>query len=134
MRYKGNEKHRRETESRSKKTEAGKKEKGEEMTLAEDMVADLGVFYDENDFAVSATLTVGAVVTTISVIFSAPFRGISPATGEIETTAPEARCKTSDVSTAVHGSTLVIGGVTYNVIGKQPGEDGIETILVLSKD
>lgn len=104
------------------------------MTLAADMITDLETFYETDDFAVSATLTVGAVVSTIGVIFSAPFRGLNPASGEIESTAPEARCKTSDVSSAVHGSTLVIGGTTYKVIGKQPTEDNLETILVLSKD
>ena len=104
------------------------------MTLAADMVTDLSTFYDTDDFAVSATLTVGAAVTTINVIFSATFRGLNPASGEIESTAPEARCKASDVSAAVHGSTLAISGTTYKVIGKQPTEDGLETILVLSKD
>ena len=101
-------------------------------TFQAQVVTDLDVFF--SDFAVAATLVVGGSSTTVYVIFSAPFRGISPATGEIETTAPEARCKTSDVSTAVHGSTLRIAGVTYKVIGKQPGEDNLETILVLSKD
>lgn len=104
------------------------------MTLAASMLTDLATFYCTDDFAVAATLTVGATVTTINVIFSAPYRGISPATGEIETTAPEARCKAADVATAVHGSTLVIGGVTYKIIGKQPGEDALEIILLLSKD
>jgi hypothetical protein len=104
------------------------------MTFAADMVTDLATFFNTDEFAVSATLTVGAVVTYPKVIFSAPFRSLNPANGEIESTAPEARCKTSDVSSAVHGSTLVIGGVTYKVIGKQPVEDAIETILILSKD
>ncbi len=104
------------------------------MTFAADMVTDLSTFFNTDDFAVSATLTVGAVVTTIKVIFSAPFSSMSPATGQIETTQPEARCKTSDVTAAVHGSTLVIGGVTYKVIKKQPGEDALETVLILSKD
>lgn len=104
------------------------------MTLAADMVADLSTFYSTDDFAASATLTVGMAISTIRVIFSAPFRGLNPASGEIESTAPEARCKTADVSAAVHGSTLAIGGTTYKVIGKQPVEDGLETILVLSKD
>lgn len=104
------------------------------MTLAADMITDLSTFYDTDDFAVSATLTVGSTVTTIKVIFSNPFAMVSPADGGIESTNPEARCKTSDVSTAVHGSTLAIAGTTYKVIGKQPVEDGLETILQLSKD
>jgi hypothetical protein len=104
------------------------------MTLASDMITDLANFYSTDDFAVSATLTVGSTVTTIKVIFSAPFSAMSPASGRIETTQPEARCKTSDVTTAVHGSTLAIGGVTYKVIGKQPQEDSLETVLILSGD
>jgi hypothetical protein len=104
------------------------------MTLAADMVTDLSTFFNTDDFAVSATLTVGSVVTTVNVIFSAPYSGMSPATGMIETTKPEARCKTADVSGVVHGSTLVIGGMTYNVIGIQPSEDNRDTVLILSKD
>ena len=104
------------------------------MTLAADMITDLATFYSSDDFAVSATLTVGSTVTTPKVIFSAPFSGVNVATGEIETTAPQARGKTSDLTTVVHGSTLAVGGVTYKVIGKQPTEDGLEIVLVLSKD
>jgi len=107
------------------------------MTLAAQMTTDLDVFYNSDDFAVSATLTVGAVVTTITVLFSNPFQMVNPATGEVETTAPSARCKASDVTSAVHGasgSTLAIAGTTYKIRGKQPIEDGLEAILILSRD
>lgn len=105
------------------------------MTLAADMITDLSTFYDTDDFAVSATLTVGSTVTTPKVIFSDPYEAISPATGEIATTAPTARGKASDFTGVVIGtSTIVISGTTYIIRGKQPSEDGLEVLLILSKD
>jgi hypothetical protein len=105
------------------------------MTLAADMLTDLDTFFDTGDFAVSATLTVGSTVTTPRVIFSDPYQVISPATGEIATTAPTARGKASDfTSVVVNTSTIAISGTTYTIRGKQPSEDGAEVILILSKD
>lgn len=108
------------------------------MTLASQMTTDLDVFYNDDEFAVSAILTVGgSALPAFNVLFSNPFQMVNPATGEVETTAPSARCKATDVATAVHGpsgSTLTIAGVVYKIRGKQPIEDGRETILILSKD
>jgi len=102
------------------------------MTLSADMTTDLATFYSADDFAVAAYLNGSA--TPINVLFSNPFAALNPATGSMESTAPEARCKAPDVSSAVHGSTLIVASVTYYIIGIQPTEDGLETILVLSKD
>lgn len=104
------------------------------MTLAGVMDDDLSTFYSTDDFAVAATLTHDGVSTSINVLFSNPFRAMNPETGALETTAPMARCKTSDVSASVQGDTLAIAGTTYYVIGIQPGEDGLETVLILSLD
>jgi hypothetical protein len=105
------------------------------MTLASDMITDLETFFNTDEFAVSATLTVGAGVTYPKVIFSDPYQMISPASGEIATTAPQARGKASDFTTVViNTSTLVVNGTTYIIRDKQPGEDSLEVILILSKD
>lgn len=105
------------------------------MTLAADMITDLTTFYSSDDFAVSATLTVGATVTTPKVIFSNPYDLISPAGAGIAGTNPEARGKASDFTGVVIGtSTLTVAGTTYIIRDKRPVEDGLEVILTLSKD
>ena len=105
------------------------------MTLAADMITDLYTFYNTDDFAKTGTLTVGATVTYPNVQFSDPYQVISPATGEIATTAPQARGKASDfTAVVVNTSTLNVNGTTYKIIDKQPGEDALEVILILSKD
>lgn len=101
------------------------------MTIAQDI---LDAIYTDPFFTAVATLTVGAVVTYPRVKFTGPYRAVSPASGEIETIAPMARCQAADVATAVHGSTLAVGGVTYKVIGIQPSENGLEIYLILSED
>jgi len=100
------------------------------------LTSDLDVFFNSAEFAKTAYHNGAGVLmmTPIKVIFSAPFGQISPATGEIETTSPQAQCKASDAASIVHGTKLVIDGVTYKVRGKHPGEDSRETVLILSKD
>lgn len=84
------------------------------MTLAADMVTDLAVFFDTDEFAVSCTFTHGGTSATI--------KGIFQEAGEsalgYENTAPSLLCKASDVTTAARKDTFVIGGVTRYMIGK----------------
>lgn len=94
---------------------------------------DLAPFFA--DFGVSAIYTpVGGVAATITVIFNKDY-SLPQGVGEvgIPTSAPVATCKTADVSTASRGATLVIDGVTYNVIEVAPDGTGI-THLRLSED
>jgi hypothetical protein len=105
------------------------------MTLSADMITDLATFYNTDDFGKTGTLTVGAVVTYPTVIFSDPYQMISPASGEIATTAPQARGKASDfTAVVVNTSTLTVSGTVWKIIDKQAGEDALEVILILSKD
>lgn len=78
----------------------------------------------------SAVFTHGAIVATINVIFDNEF-AVMGVIG-IEEAQPQAVCKTSDVSTAVHNDTLVIGSVTYYIKEIEPDGFGITT-LILSK-
>lgn len=78
----------------------------------------------------SAVFTHGATVATINVIFDNEF-SVMGIPG-IEEAQPQAQCKTSDVSAAVHNDTLVIGGVTYYIKGIEPDGLGVTT-LILSK-
>lgn len=87
-----------------------------------------------NDFAVDAAFShAGGAASNIKIIFDNDFKAINLITGEVELAGPQAICKTSDVSTAIHGDTLVINSITYYIIGIQPDGTGI-TILILSRD
>lgn len=91
---------------------------------------DIATFYGD-EFTVSATYTHGATPATISVIFDRA--GVTQAGGdmEVQNASPQARCRTSDVSSAARGDTLVISGTTYYVILVEPLNNE-ETLLHLS--
>jgi hypothetical protein len=91
---------------------------------------DIASFYGD-EFTVTATLTHGTTVTTISVIYDRA--GAVNVVGEIEVrnAAPTARCKTTDVSTAAKGDTLAISGTTYYIMDIEPINTE-ETVLHLS--
>lgn len=86
------------------------------------------------DFGSSATYTPsGGSPSTITVIYDEPYLGVDP-DGQVavESKNPTCLAKTSDVSDATHGATLVISSTTYNVVGVQPDGTGI-TILELEE-
>lgn len=64
--------------------------------------------------------------------FNEPYRAINSQLGVIEVTDPTFLCKTSDVTTLeiVNGNTLTIGGNDYLVIGREPGDPGITTLVL----
>jgi hypothetical protein len=71
--------------------------------------------------------------STIYGIFNNGYAGVALHTGIVESSSPEFTCKSTDVSTAVHGDSIIINAVTYKIIGVQVQGDGF-TILVLSLD
>ena len=105
------------------------------MTLAADMTTDLGVFFNASDFGTVASFKHGSAdAVAITVIFDDEFKAVNPALGEVESSAPQAECKASDVSTAVHDDLLTVNSIAYKIIGIQPSFDGRTTILILSRD
>ena len=96
------------------------------MTVALDLLSDLDVFFDTDEFAVAATLS-GAI--SIKVVKSPAFAE----TLGIENSDLEVLAKYSDVSALVQNSTITIGGVTYYVMRK-PIDDGSGVVSIpLSK-
>lgn len=93
---------------------------------------DISTFYGD-EWTSTATFTHGVTVASISVIFDRAGAVVQVGEMEVQTAAPVARCKTSDVSTAVKNDTLVIGGVTYYVKHKEPINNE-ETLVHLSTD
>lgn len=90
------------------------------------------MFYDSDmdvfvsDFSVAATF--GAA--TIKVVFDNSYRVLVDG---VESAAPAATCKSSDVAAAVHGSIITINSSAYKIISIHPDGAGT-TLLVLSKD
>jgi hypothetical protein len=108
------------------------------MTLAADLITDLAIYFNDDEFAAEATYTplVGAAVK-FNVIFDDGYSGASPFDIEIETTGPQALAKTSDVTSYAIGTALAIGGVTYYIISKHkdpPSGGAGTTLLILSTE
>ncbi len=95
------------------------------------MTNDLAVFLA--DFGVSATYTHAGTPATISVIFDNEYVPANLGGIEVESLGPAATCKTSDVSNAAHGDTVVINSVTYYITGVHPDGTGM-TVLLLSRN
>jgi len=91
---------------------------------------DISTFYGD-EWTSTATLTHAAVATSISVIFDRAGAVVQVGEMEVQTAAPAARCKTSDVSSAVNGDTLAIGSTTYYVIRVEPINNE-ESVVYLS--
>ena len=104
-----------------------------------EVAADLGVFFNSDDFGTSATYTPdGGSASTITVLFDKPFNSIPMDSGEVdvESNTPTCLCQTTDVSAAAHGDVIVISSTTYHVVGVQAdsgsGYQGT-TLLVLEE-
>lgn len=81
---------------------------------------DLSAYYSTSTFGTAATFTHGVTVSSIVVIFDRAGAVVTVGEMEVQTAAPVARCKASDVSTAAQGDTFAIGGVTYYALRIEP--------------
>lgn len=84
------------------------------------------MFDTANGFAVSATFK----SKSIPVIFDRQYFVEQSEFADIASSKPAATCKSSDVSGAKQGDTIVIGGVTYTVSVVMPDGTGV-TVLSL---
>jgi hypothetical protein len=99
------------------------------MTLKDDMLTDLDVLIDTDDFAVSITYN----SATINGIFDKEFAQTAEGEVAIESTVPQVLVKDSDIVGAAHGDVMTINGINYNIIGIQPDGTG-STLILLSQD
>lgn len=67
--------------------------------------------------------------TTIKVDFRKDFITVEG----VETYAPQTLCLKEDVEGITHDDTIIIESVEYNIIGIQPGSNGM-TVLILSEE
>jgi hypothetical protein len=102
------------------------------MALKDQLLTDLtSVFFNTDEFATSATFTRGTTApATINVILDKGYQ----ATEGAENYAITALCKTSDVVAAKAGDTLVIGSITYKVLGPAEHTADGTSLLYLTED
>lgn len=92
---------------------------------------DLTEFFDTSDHATAVTYTPsGGSATEINGIFDNNFMEIEDDIAGVESSIPMLTCRTSDVSSAAHGDTIINGAITYNIVGVHPDGTGV-TILML---
>lgn len=99
------------------------------MTFKNDLLNDLDIFLNSDEFAVDVTY----LVSTIQGIFDDEFSSAVQGEMGIESTVPQVLVKTSDVQNIAHNEELTINSVVYKVIGIQPDGTGV-TLILLSED
>jgi hypothetical protein len=77
--------------------------------------------------------SIGIDATYKSAIIKVDFRKDFIVVEGVETYAPQALCLKDDVVGVTHDDTITIESVEYNIIGIQPGSNGM-TILILSEE
>jgi len=95
------------------------------LKLREIMEQDLDVFVDPEGLGRAATIK-----RQINVLFTQEFR----VTAGVEDIYPVALAKSADVAGVRHGDIVVINWIERKVIGIQPGDGGLMTELILSKE
>lgn len=80
---------------------------------------DLTPFFNEDDFAVAATLQGVAVSGILDEEYVEPLGNV------VEGRHPIFQCRASDVPSVAHGQSLVVGARTFKVRGVEPDGTGI---------
>lgn len=99
------------------------------MTFKDDLLTDLDVFLNSDEFAEIVTYK-GAAIRGV---FDDAFQVSAPDGLGIETTQPQVVVKSADVAGMAHGDTMTIKTVVYKVIGIHPDGTGLTT-AILSRD
>lgn len=99
--------------------------------MAVETADDRAIFVSIGDFGVSATLTRGATVTTISGIFDNDFVEVDAGGGvPFAMQQPRFMCRTADVSSVIEDDTLAISGTTYKIKVRQDDGTGMTNLLL----
>jgi hypothetical protein len=94
----------------------------------------IGVFFDEDDFAVSATFTPqGGSASSVKGIFDAEYAAVE-GDGQVavSSTMPVFHCASASVPNA-HNGTLAVNSKTYRIVEVKPDGTGV-TILALEDE
>ena len=92
---------------------------------------DLDTFFNPDELGDTMIFS----LTSFNGQFNEPYRGVSTQLGEIEVTDPTFVCKTSDVTALglIHGKEATHSSTTYVVIGIEPGDSGVTTLILRPK-
>ena len=99
------------------------------MTFKSDLINDLDIFLDDDEFAVEITFDGGTVLGIFDNEFAVAVEGEIG----IESATPQVLVKDSDIAGATHGQTMTIDSVVYKIIGIHPDGTGL-TLILLSED
>lgn len=94
------------------------------MTFKEDLINDLSIFVDPNDFGKVGTYK----GNPINIQFYNVFEEISPMESGIESRKIWAVAKTGDVTDAVHGDNLTVDGIDYIIAGIEHEDGGLSVL------
>ncbi len=102
------------------------------MPLKDQVQNDLDIFFNETEFAQSATLASGNVISVYfdqkdDVVFDT---GLD---SDVSAAVPSITCKESDVASLHHGDSVFVDGKTYYIIDMDPPQSGVRK-LYLSED
>ena len=99
-------------------------------TFKEQLVADLAVFLNADEFAVEADLGEGADPRHIPVLIDeSPVLVEGPAAA-VRTATRQATCRSADIEGTKVGDTLFIGETHYRITDMQPDGAGLTTMIL----
>ena len=95
-------------------------------------VENLGAFFNQDDFAVTAILKLedGGATRSISAIFNTPTQSIEIYNTAIETDNPFLMCRTSDLSGVRNKQKVVVEGKTFTIEKISADGTGVSTIYL----
>ena len=102
------------------------------MSFKDQLQQDLDVFFNDEEFTDEALLESGE---TVSVYFDEKDDVVfdSGLDSDVSASVPSITCKADDVSSLVHGDSIIVNNMTYYVIDMDPPQSGVRK-LYLSKD
>lgn len=84
---------------------------------------DLDVFFDTDDFGITALIGTAPNQVEIAVIFNEGTEKYNPSAGGVISTAPEIMCKTSDALSMKKNDVITIGSKNWKIV-TPPKPDG----------
>ena len=95
--------------------------------------ADLAELFSTDEHGTAGTFTPdGGSASTVNGIFGNVYFDIPAGETGIEGKQSSFMCRSSDITDAAHGDSLVVSGTTYTVRGVQPDGTGVTTLILES--
>ncbi len=96
------------------------------MALKDDILSDLDVFFDADEFAVPVTYN----SLTFNGIYDNTFAEDDQGEIQVDTLNPQIMVKSSDVTSLAKGDTMTVNSIAYKVRSIQPDGTGVTTIFL----